>query len=203
MNRLAFGIHAAVTGLLVVGLVVQQTQIASLRAALSPDASPVATATRGASAPLSIAERKAIHDAAVDAVTAAAPEGMAEEDVADLVASTVQDMLEAREAEQRDEAVDSWIEQASESTLVELEKVADKHGISDEAVREAHDLLVESLYYTVELRQRINEGETSVRDGKLEGDEYLVAFGAQMDRILGEDASTELGEAIRPGRGWR
>ncbi|MEN0062828.1 MAG: hypothetical protein AAGA48_11810 [Myxococcota bacterium] len=201
MSKVWGGIYAAALVLLTIGMVLQQRQIASLEAEVR-GAPAEAVASQAQRLSRSSAEQQELRAAVAAAVAASAPEGMAEGDVEALVGSTVEELLETREAVKKQEATDKWVEQASEGTLVELERVVERHGLSDAALKEAHDMLVESLYYTVELKQSLDEGEISVREAKLDGEAYVVNLGRQLDDVLGETASAELGQAIRPGKGW-
>lgn len=212
MSRTLQLAHGAATLALGAALVWQVGQtrglserIATLEAQPASGAAPASTSgggeVRGFAARSD--ERKAMRAAVAEAASAARAEGMDEEQVAELVETRMEEMLDAREARQRDEQTQQWLSQASEGTLIQIEKLAEEHQLSEQAVAQAHEIVVDSLYFTVDLKQSLSDGDISVRQAQEDGNEYLADMRSELVKVMGEEATEELGWAIRPGMGWK
>jgi len=214
MPKMMQWLHGAVTLLLAAALGVEVTKFQALSDQLTELENRIAAVESGEAPPINSSEaNRRLASAATQRTrrstsgTATAASGtqsqVVEEEVAEVVEATMEEMLEQREEERKAEATEKWIDQASESSLIEIERAAETYDISEEKVEAAHAVLVDSLYATIELKEALDAEELTVREAKAEGNVLLKEIHDELVGLLGDEATEELGAAIRPGRGWK
>lgn len=142
-------------------------------------------------------------EAAGKGLTEEQTQALVEEALAATLEDTLEDTLDAREARQKDERTEQWLAMATESMQLELEDLAQDHGIDEETQDTVLTLLVDATREGVEIRRALGDGDISVREAKAEGEALENDLAVELDELLGRDVNDELAEKIRPGNPWK
>lgn len=214
MKQLVIG-NLVVTLALGVGLLWQSQRIAALEGELGDVASTAETLkVARASTPEGRVEarpereRERARDRSGDfegydepAKGAAASRDDVAEVVDEVVDDRVDEAVERRLEEKKQEGRTKWVSQASEMLRYEVQKRVGSD-VPPEKVDEAMAYLDDILYETLDLQQGLESGTMTVPEVMERSDTALRELRQNLNGVLGEDATTDLGPVIRPGQGW-
>lgn len=203
-------LHAAATVALVGGLAAQQQQLQALDGRLQElvraerldqEVARQVAAAQAEGRPLDAEARAEIARAASEAA------GIDDEEqvlsmVEDVVEGAVEDAVQ-RHADQKKQAdTDRWVQQASDGMRFVLEEMSGEYGLDEDQIEAAMIPLEESLLDSVDLKERMNAEEMSMREAIEEGRAIREDLRADLVAAIGEEATEALGPKIRQGRGW-
>jgi hypothetical protein len=159
--------------------------------------------TQGEPGTASTSDVAAIEKAVAVWRDARAGEGaMTEDQAAALVEAAVDDAIERKADERKNEEVDRYMKMAEESMRVEVEDLGTKFNLGEEKVNQVVDLLVQGMYEGHELREDIKAGTISMREAKEEGEVIKQEYADALTELLGEEAYEELGRSFYGEGGW-